>query len=157
MGLHVTAVASPRNAELAEALGADRVIDYTSSDFTDQGCQYDVVVDVVGNRRLGALRRVVRSGGALVLSGGGTSGEGRTVGPMRLLIGAAASARFLPFDVLTPQAVADATMLGRIAQLVEADDIRPVIDRTFPLEETPVAIHYLETKHAQAKVVITVR
>lgn len=52
MGLHVTAVVSPRNIGLAAALGADRVIDYTSSDFADQDSEYDVVLDLVGNRRL---------------------------------------------------------------------------------------------------------
>lgn len=157
MEVHVTAVVSPRNLRLAKTLGADRVIDYTSSDFTDQGRQYDVVIDLVGNHRLRALRRVVRAGGALVLSGGGTSGSGRTVGPMRLLMGAAVAARFLPFRVLTPEARPTTAGLGRIAELVAAGDLRPVIDRTVPLMGTPAAIRYLETEHARAKVVITVR
>ena len=69
--LHVTAVVSPRNKALADSLGADRVIDYTADDFTRDGSEHDVVVDLVGNRGLSDLRRAVRPGGALVLSGGG--------------------------------------------------------------------------------------
>lgn len=81
MGVHVTAVVSPRNKVLADSLGADRVIDYTTDDFTRDGSVYDVVVDLVGNRGLSDLRRAVRPGGALVLSGGGSAGQGRLVGP----------------------------------------------------------------------------
>lgn len=94
-----------------------------------------------------------RPRGALVLSGGGTSGKG----PLWLLMGAAVAARFLPFKVLTPQAASTTDGLKRIAELVAAGYLRPVIDRTFPLEETPAAVRYLETEHAQVKVVITVR
>jgi NADPH:quinone reductase-like Zn-dependent oxidoreductase len=153
--LHVTAVVSSRNTELARRLGADRVIDYASSDFTDDDHQYDVVIDLVGNRRLRALRQVVNPGGALVLSGGGVSGTGRTVGPLRLLIGATATARFLPFQVLTPQASPTTELLEQIGELVAAREVTPVIDRRFPLEQAPDAIRYLETEHAKAKVVIT--
>ena len=86
-GLHVTAVVSTRNVALVRSLGADAVIDYTTTDFTRTGHTYDAVVDLVGNRRLHDLRRSVRPGGSLVLSGGGSPGNGRLVGPLRLLIG----------------------------------------------------------------------
>lgn len=156
MDLHVSAVVSPRNLLVAEALGAHVVIDYTSSDFTQQGRRYDVVVDLVGNRKLRELRRVVRADGTLVLSGGGTSGDGRTIGPMRLLVGATAAARFLPFRVLTPQAVPDTKTLAHIADLVTTFQLQPIIDRYFPLEAAADAIRYLETEHTQGKVVVTV-
>ena len=84
--MHVTAVVSARNTELARRLGADQIIDYTKHDFTHDHGQYDVVLDLVGNRRLRELRKVVLPDGALVLSGGGVSGKGRVIGPMRLLI-----------------------------------------------------------------------
>jgi NADPH:quinone reductase-like Zn-dependent oxidoreductase len=154
---HVTAVVSPRNAALAAELGANRIIDYTSSDFTDDDLQYDLVIDLVGNRRLAELRRIIRPGGALVLSGGGVSGDGRTVGPLKLLIGATAAARFLPFQVLTPQASPTSELLTQLGKLVATGRIRPIIDRRFPLEETADAIRYLETEHATAKVLITIK
>jgi NADPH:quinone reductase-like Zn-dependent oxidoreductase len=156
MGLHVTAVVSRRNVSLARSLGADEVVDYTVTDFTRTGHTYDAVVDLVGNRRLRELRRAIRPGGRLVLSGGGTSGEGRTVGPLRLLLGATAAARFLPFEVVVPQAVPTTATLERLAGMIASGSVKPVIDRTFPVEEAAAAVRYVETEHARAKVVITV-
>jgi NADPH:quinone reductase-like Zn-dependent oxidoreductase len=157
MGLHVTAVVSTRNVPLARSLGADDVDDYTVTDFTRTGRAYDAVVDLVGNRRLRELRRSVRPGARLVLSGGGRSGEGRIVGPLRLLLGATAAARFLPFEVVVPQAVPTTGTLERVAELTASGRVRPVIDRTFTLEDSAAAVRYVETEHGRGKVVITVR
>jgi len=156
MGLHVTAVVSTRNVALVRSSGAAEVVDYTITDFTRTGRTYDAVVDLVGNRRLRELRRVVRPGGRLVLSGGGTSGKGRIVGPLRLLVGAVAAGRFLPFEVAVPQAVPTTDTLERIADLVASGRVRPVIDRTFTLQETAAAVRYMETEHARGKIVVTV-
>jgi NADPH:quinone reductase-like Zn-dependent oxidoreductase len=153
--LHVTAVVSPRNLSLAKSLGADRVIDYTVDDFTLGGGPYDVVVDLVGNRNLRALRRACRPGGALVLSGGGVSGTGRLVGPLRLLIWAQLYGSVRRVRMLVPQAVPDGDALERIVQLVAAQQVRPVIDRRFPLENAADAIRYMETEHTSGKVVLT--
>ena len=155
-GLHVTAVVSTRNIALVRSLGADAVIDYTTTDFTRTGHTYDAVVDLVGNRRLHDLHRSVRPGGSLVLSGGGTPGNGRFVGPLRLLIGAMAVARFQPFEVTVPQAVPDSRTLAHVADLVGAGSLRPLIDRTFPLEDAAAAIRYVETEHPRGKVVLTI-
>jgi NADPH:quinone reductase-like Zn-dependent oxidoreductase len=156
MGLQVTAVVSSRNVALAESLGADEVVDYTVADFTRNPQTYDAVVDLVGNRTLRELRRAVRPGGRLVLSGGGVSGKGRTVGPMRLLVGAMAVARFQAFEIRVAQSVPTADGLRAVAELVEAGSMRPVVDRTYALEGVPEAIRYMEGAHAVAKVVITV-
>ena len=72
------------------------------------------------------------------------------------LMGATAVARFQPFQVRVPQARPATETLQRVRALVEAGDVRPVIDRTFPLTDVPAAIRYLEVEHARAKVVITV-
>ncbi|WP_246056837.1 NAD(P)-dependent alcohol dehydrogenase [Nocardioides eburneiflavus] len=156
LGSYVTAVVSPRNADLARSLGADEVIDYTASDFTRAGQTYDAVVDFVGNRTLRELRATVRPGGRLVLSGGGVAGEGRILGPMRLLMGALAVARLQPFEIRFPQAVPTSDGLRRISQMVESGAVRPVVDQTFALEDVTAAIRYMEGTHARAKVVITV-
>jgi NADPH:quinone reductase-like Zn-dependent oxidoreductase len=156
MGLHVTAVVSTRNVALARSLGADEVVDYTVTDFTRTGATYDAVVDLVGNRRLRDLRRVVRPGGRLVLSGGGRPGEGRVVGPLRLLMGTMAVARFQPFEVAVPQSVPTTLMLERIAELAASGVLSPVIDQTFTLKEAAAAVRYVETEHPRGKVAITI-
>jgi NADPH:quinone reductase-like Zn-dependent oxidoreductase len=156
LGLHVTAVVSSRNVDLAQLLGADQVVDYTAHDFAQDGQTYDAVLDLVGNRTLRELRPTVRPGGRLVLSGGGVSGEGRIVGPMRLLMGAMAVARFQPFEIRVPQSVPTSAALRRVSEMVEAGTVLPMVDRTFALEDVPSAIRYMEGAHARAKVVITV-
>ena len=156
VGVHATAVVSSRNLDLARSLGADEVIDYTTSDFTHAGGTYDAVLDLVGNRTLRELRRIVRPGGRLVLSGGGVPGAGRIVGPMRLLLGAMAVARFQPFEIRVPQSRPTSDALRRVSAMVEAGTVRPVVDRAFALEDVPAAIRYMEGAHARAKVVIAV-
>jgi NADPH:quinone reductase-like Zn-dependent oxidoreductase len=156
LGLHVTAVVSTRNVELVDSLGADEVVDYTTTDFTGCGRMWDAVVDLVGNRRLRDLRSVVRSGGRLVLSGGGNSGEGRILGPMKLLVGAMALARFQPFEVRAPQSVPTTAVLERVAAMVVAGRLLPVVDRTFSLDDAAAAVRHVETEHARGKVVVTV-
>jgi NADPH:quinone reductase-like Zn-dependent oxidoreductase len=156
MGLHVTAVASTRNVELVAGLGSDEVIDYTRSNFTRSGRTWDAVVDLVGNHRLRDLRRAVRSGGQLVLSGGGNSGEGRILGPMKLLIGAMALARFQSFEVRAPQSVPTTAVLERAAAMVVTGRLVPVVDRTFSLDDAAVAVRHVEVEHTRGKVVVTV-
>ncbi len=76
-GLHVTAVCSTRNLQQAEELGADESIDYTVHDFTCDGRRYDILIDLVGNRRLRDLGRALAPGGILVLSGRSQNGDAR--------------------------------------------------------------------------------
>jgi len=155
MGFDVTAVVSTRNVAMAESLGADTVIDYTTTDFTRTGRTWDAVVDLVGNRSLRDLGRTVRVGGRLVLSGGGNSGEGRILGPLKLLVGAMALARFQPFQVRAPQAVPTTETLQRIGRMVADGRLRPVVHTTFPLSDVPAAIRHMETEHTRGKVVVT--
>jgi NADPH:quinone reductase-like Zn-dependent oxidoreductase len=131
------------------------VIDYTVDDFTLEGAQHDVVVDLVGNRKLRELRRACRPRGTLVLSGGGVSGTGRLVGSLRLLIWAQLYGSLRRVRVVVPQAVPDADALERVAELVAAHRVRPVIDRRFRLDDAADAIRYMETEHTSGKVVIT--
>lgn len=156
MDLHVTAVVSTRNVGLVASLGADEVIDYTKTDFTRSGRTWDAVVDLVGNHRLRDLRSVVRPGGRLVLSGGGNSGEGRVLGPMKLLVGALALARFQPFEVSAPQCVPTTAVLERVAAMVTAGRLVPVLDRVFVLDDAAAAVRHLEVQHTSGKVVITI-
>lgn len=154
-GAEVTAVCSTRNVELVRELGADHVIDYTREDFTRSGQRYDVVFDLVANRSLTALRRVLTPAGALVLSGGGTSNGGSLVGPMGLVIRSRLLAPFVRHRVTVLSEKPSSENLVALRELVESGALTPAVDRTYPLSETAAAIHYLEVEHARAKVVIT--
>jgi NADPH:quinone reductase-like Zn-dependent oxidoreductase len=156
LGAEVTGVCSARNAELVRSLGADRVIDYNRDDFTRGGQRYDVVFDLVGNRTLRDLRRVLTSAGTLVLSGGGVFRGGSLVGPMGLMIRGSMVSRFVRQRLFILAATPSTGNLAALRELIEAGKVMPVIDRTYPLTETPETIRYLEVDHARAKVVITV-
>ena len=154
MGAEVTAVTSGRNVELVRSLGADEVVDYTQEDFTKRGARYDLVVDAVMNRSLGALRRVTEEDGAIVLVG---AAKGRTGGrPMLRLFRALIGRRFASQHVLTFLAQRNRDDLLYLRGLLETGAIRPVIDRTYPLAKTADAIRYLETGRARGKVVVTI-
>jgi NADPH:quinone reductase-like Zn-dependent oxidoreductase len=155
-GAEVTGVCSTRNLELIRSLGADHVIDYTVEDFTRNGRQYDVVFDLVGNRSLTDFRRALTPEGTLVLSGGGVSGGGSLFGPMGLFVKGQLMARFVHHRLLPLTVKPSQENLATLRELAESGKIAPVIDRTYPLSETPEAIRYLEVEHARAKVVITV-
>lgn len=155
-GASVTGVCSTRNVDLVRSLGADRVIDYTREDFARDAARYDVVLDLVGNRSLAECRRVLTPTGTLVLGGGGVSGGGSMLGPIKLIARARLVSRFVRHRVLTLTAVPGRENLAVLRELIEAGSVMPVIDRTFPLSEGAEAIRYLEMDHARAKVVITV-
>jgi NADPH:quinone reductase-like Zn-dependent oxidoreductase len=157
LGAEVTAVCSTRNLDLIRSLGADRVIDYKRDDFARADDRYDLVFDLVANRSLGDLRRVLTPSGTLMLSGGGTSKGGSLFGPLSLVIRGAVASRLVRGQRIILLTIKPSRpVLAELRELIEAGKVTPVIDRTYPLDEVPAAIRYLETEHARAKVVITV-
>jgi NADPH:quinone reductase-like Zn-dependent oxidoreductase len=156
MGLHVTGVCSGRNAARVRALGADRVIDYTREDFTSDGPRYDVVLDLVGNRDLLDVRRVLKPGGRHVLVGGGGPNDGRWLGPFAMVLRGLAIDPFVDQEFSMLLARIDADDLEHLAGLMRKGTVVPVIDRRYTLDQVPAAIDYLERGRARGKVIITV-
>lgn len=154
-GATVTGVCRTANVDLVTSLGAAEVVDYTREDFTRRQASYDVVVDLVGNRGLRDLRRVVAPGGTLVLSGGGNPGEGRYLGPIGLMAKGGLFGRLLGLRVQIPTAAPDAQRLGDLAAMAARGEVRPVIDRTYPLADAAAAVRHLEVEHARGKIVVT--
>jgi NADPH:quinone reductase-like Zn-dependent oxidoreductase len=154
MGLHVTGVCSARNADQARSLGAEEVIDYAVEDFCAAPDRYDVVLDLVGNRKIRALRNLLRPTGTLVLSGGGVPGTGRYLGPIGLLVRAQLLARLPGPRIVIPQAQPTTERLEELAALVEAGSLVSVIDRVFDLDDGADAVRYVETEHARGKVIL---
>ncbi|HYN90226.1 MAG TPA: NAD(P)-dependent alcohol dehydrogenase [Ardenticatenaceae bacterium] len=152
-GADVTGVCSTRNLDMIRSLGADHVIDYTREDFTRLGQRYDLILDVAANRSLLEYRRVLDANGILVLVG---APDGRWLGPVARPLGALVLSRFVSQKMLPFLAKQTKGDLAALKELIEAGKITPVVDRIYPLSQTPDAIRYLETGHARGKVVITI-
>ncbi len=151
LGAEVTGVCGPTNLELVRSIGADHVVDYSRTDVTTADERYDVIFQVAGTASPRRLRRLLTPGGTLVLS----SGQGRIAGLDRIvaamLINPFVRERLAVF--VTKENGAD---LATLVDMIAAGQLRPVIDRTYPLAEAAEALRYLEAGHASGKVVITV-
>jgi NADPH:quinone reductase-like Zn-dependent oxidoreductase len=152
-GAEVTGVSSGSKTELVRSIGADHAIDYTREDFADGRNRYDVILDIAGNRSLSELRRALTARGTLVIVGAEDSGNWLGI---RRQLRAAALSPFVRQKLgffISRERSAD---LEELRKLLEAGTIRPVVDRTFPLEEVPAAIRYLRAGRASGKVVIAI-
>ena len=153
LGADVTAVCSTQNVEQARALGADRVVDYRSEDFTRIGIRHDLLIDVAGSRTLRALRRVLTPEATIVLVGGQMTYRG--LGPLPHLGATLVSAKLRRQTVRFFVAKINTDDLAYLASLLEDGTIRSVIERTYPLHEAPAALAHLGEGHARGKLVIT--
>lgn len=157
-GAAVTGVDAGDKLDMVRDVGAERVIDYMETDFTRTGERYDRIIDVPGNHSFGDCRRVLEDDGLYVLVGHdhyGTSG-GRFLGSIPQALWLLVRSRFteqLPWDVSRPP---KGESMARLAALLESGDLTPVVDRTYPLAETPAALEYLASGQIRGKVVITV-
>ncbi len=154
LGAQVTGVCSTRNMDMVRSIGADHVIDYTVEDFTRSGQRYDFILDNVANHSLSDLRRAVTPTGALVPNGGGFDNRWFASGGRVIranVLKRSMDHRLRPF-LLSPK-LEDLVV---IKELIEADKVTPVMDRTYQLTETPQAIAHVGEGHARGKVAITV-
>jgi NADPH:quinone reductase-like Zn-dependent oxidoreductase len=154
-GAEVTGVCSTTKADMVRSVGADRVIDYTQEDFTRSGQQYDLILDMVGNRSLSQLRRALTPRGTLVLVGG--EGGDRLIGALSRSMRALVEAPFVSQRLRPVLGAVNTQDLQFLKGLIEAAKVTPVIDRTYPLSEVSDAIRYLIGGQARGKIVITVR
>lgn len=157
-GAHVTGVDGPDKLDVLRSIGADEVLDYTRDDFTRRDERYAFILDIAGNNPWSKCRRALTPDGTYVLSGYdqyGRSGH-RWLGSLgrfaRLIVISPFVRHLHPFR----GAKDPGDRLVVLKELIEAGDLAPVIDRTFPLSEVADAIRYLETGQARGKIVITV-
>ncbi|GAA3724335.1 NAD(P)-dependent alcohol dehydrogenase [Salinactinospora qingdaonensis] len=153
-GARVTGVCSTRNVELVRSLGADEVIDYTTTDFTRPGRRYDVLIDIAGSRSVLACRRVMARGGTHVGVGGPA---GRWLQPVRHVFSALAVAPLLSQRVVLAEVTRcteNPQNLMTVTEFIEAGKVAPVIDRSYPFPEIPAAVSYHEKGHVRGKVVV---
>ncbi len=153
LGAEVTGVCSTRNIEMVRSIGADHVIDYTRVDFSRSGEPYDVVLDNM-YRSISDCRRALAPEGAVVLNGGTA---GRWIDGIGRNVKGSFLSKFVSHRLASFLAQITNEDLVVLKELIEAGKVTPVVDRTYPLSETPDAMRYLEAGHARGKVVITVR
>ena len=150
-GATVTGVCSTRNVDLVRSIGADYVVDYTQEDFTQGERRYDLILDNVGNHSMAQTRRALKPTGLLISNGGGHS-DGKLGRTLRTMLVSMVVRQQAAPSVKT-QNPAD---LVALKELVEVGKLMPVIDGSFPLNETAQAISRVATGHARGTIVITV-
>jgi NADPH:quinone reductase-like Zn-dependent oxidoreductase len=143
-GSQVTAVTSTGNIDLVRGLGADHVIDYSTTDFVRAEERYDFILDTVGNRSVPDLRRALVVGGRASVTGFTSVAKLMALSLRGGKDITMVSAKVVPKD------------LELLTQLIEASKVRPEVERCYSFAEIPDAIAYLEEGHASGKVVATV-
>lgn len=147
LGAEVTGVCSARNVDMVRSLGADDIVDYTRKDFTQNGRRYDLILDNVASHSFSGLMRVLTPQG-LIVPNSGHSGMGYVFKAFLL-------SPFLRQLGSVYFAVPNGKDLTQLKKWLETGKIKPVIERTYPLCDTPEAFRYLDKEHARGKVVIT--
>jgi NADPH:quinone reductase-like Zn-dependent oxidoreductase len=161
LGAEVATTCSAANAEFVERLGADVIVDHRRERFEDVLAGYDVALESIGGADLARARAVLRRGGRLVYITSGIVPRASRFGPylgaavvVGDMLGFALSTRLrgkrASFVVRRPSGAT----LARIAELVDRGAIRPIVERTFPLERIADAHRALETGRTRGKIVV---
>ena len=164
LGATVATTASGKNAELVRSLGADVVVDYTKENFAEVLSGYDVVLDSRGGENLERSLTVLKPGGqAIGVTGPPDPGFAKQLGApkfMGVVMGLLSrkvrkQARKLGVSYSFLFMQANGGQLRELASLYDAGHLRPLIDKTFPFDQTLEALAYVEQGRANGKVVIT--
>jgi NADPH:quinone reductase-like Zn-dependent oxidoreductase len=164
LGATVATTASGKNAELVHSLGADVVVDYRKEDFAEVLSGYDVVVDSLGRENLEKSLTVLKPGGhAISVTGPPDPGFAKQLGAPKFIgvvmgllsrkVHKQARKLGVSYSFLFMQA--NGAQLRELATLYDAGHLRPIIDKTFPFDQTLDALTYAEQGRANGKVVIT--
>jgi NADPH:quinone reductase-like Zn-dependent oxidoreductase len=155
-GAEVTGVCSTRNVDLVKSIGADHVIDYTKEDFTKTDRRYDVIYDLVCNHSFSERRQILNPNGICVMAGVGGSGwHDGILGRMAGELYAYGRSRFTSQKFVTYLAMLNKKDMTELAELMQSGKVKPVIDRTYKLNDLAAAERYLQEGHARGKVVVT--
>ena len=142
----VTAVCSLKNADLVQNLGADRVIDYTQQDFTQDSAKYDIIFDVVSNRSFSECKNSLQPKGIYI-----------TLLPNpNILLQTVLTFFSLGKKAKLVVAKSKGKDLAKLKDLIEAAKVKSVIDRTYSLSDIAKAHAYSEEGHAVGKIVISI-
>lgn len=146
-GAHVTAVCPPQGVQRAEELGSDEVLDYTVEDFDAAGRTYDLMLDVVGRTPIARCLAVLEPKGRYVRA---------TVPGLLEVLRALWTRMTSDKRVIMGDSGDTPERLRQLVTLIDAGDVRPIVDRTYSLSEVAQAHRYVEQGHKQGNVVLTV-
>lgn len=155
LGAHVTGVASGRKHDMVRALGADRVVDYATTDYLDGAVRYDIVFDIGGLNSLKRLRSALTETGTLVIVGG--EGGGKFTGGIGRQLRALLLSPFIGQRLTMFISSESHTNIERLAEFMADGRVTPAVGRRYLLQEAPAAIADLEAGKASGKSVIVVR
>jgi NADPH:quinone reductase-like Zn-dependent oxidoreductase len=155
MGATVTGVASGPKLELVRSLGAERAIDYTTTDALDGSQRYDLIIDTGGRRPVRRLRKALARRGTLVIVGG--EDGGRITGGFGRQLRALALSPFVRQRLTTFVSAERGADIEELAELLASGDLRPVVDRRYALEDASRAIVDLADGWVRGKAVIRVQ
>jgi NADPH:quinone reductase-like Zn-dependent oxidoreductase len=148
LGANVTAVCDTEHMDLVRGLGAEKLIDYTTEDFTKDQQTYDVVLDAVGKSSFSQCKPLLKPGGIYISSELGPHAQN----PLLALIAPLHRGK----KVMFPIPKHDQEMMGYFKELIESGQFKPVIDRTYPLDQIVEAYRYVETGQKIGNVVVSV-
>ena len=146
-GTEVTGVCSTTNLEMVKSIGADHVIDYTKEDFTERVDEYDIIFDAVRKNTYANCKNALTQKGIYV-----TTEFGPTI-MLQMKMNSNPNGKRMVGMLMN----VDQADLVILTELIEAGKIKPVIDRTYPLEEIADAHRYVEKGHAKGKVIMKMR
>ena len=146
---HVTATCSTSKVEAVSEMGADRVIDYRKVDYTEEGIQYDVILDAGGFTHFKKVVKALQPKGTYVFLGGSISNFLRT----KMFGSCYATKDMTRTDVDFHQTSED---LEELLALVVEGKVRVVLDKSFQLEQVGEAIRYMEERKVIGKIPITI-
>ncbi len=157
VGVHVTAVDQPSTLDMIRGLGADVVIDYTTTNVTRQSMKYDAIYDIACVFPYAAIKRILKSDGQWLVVGHDHYGKpGRKVfGSLPWVFGLMFRSVFdrkLRANRITSETP---DRLKVLADMLAAGTLTPIVDRVFPITEVAKAIHYLESGVARGKILIS--
>lgn len=152
-GAEVTGAASNAKLDLVRSLGADHVLDYTREDFADGVRRYDLILDIAGNPTLSRLRGGLTPAGTAVIVGGEEGGS--FSGGMNRQFRAIALSSIVRQRLTMSLAKENASDLDRLTSMIEAGQVTPCIDRTYPLAEAADAMRHLAQGRTRGKVALT--
>ena len=166
LGAHVTTTTSTKNISFVKGLGADKVIDYTSENYLDEGAVFDVVFDTLGGEHtLNSFKVIKNEGRVISISGaidGATAEQFGLNKFIRMILAfqarkvtraASKMNAMYRFLLMSP----NGDQLKKIAKMYESREIKPIIDKTYKFAEAIQALEYLSKGHARGKVIVKIR